>query len=232
MFNTLLYPTGLFALAIFLCLNFSCTNPQADTVQTRTNTVLPADAPFAVAYSAIAKSPPVTLDTAAIQQHYQQRKRFVATEHAHFQRKWQWADNDSLRSMVLQSARSFLIRALRDSLFPAWTGTPWDYNGHCDAPLAGEIACGYFVSTPVRHCGFNLNRYKLAQQYSFDIVKVLCGEPVQRIGNGNLKQLLAWIGDQPDDLYIVGLDNHVGWLLHERDSTFMIHSDYTNTVTV
>ena len=95
------------------------------------------------------------------------------------------------------------------------------------------IACGYFVSTPLKHCGFRLNRYRLAQQYSFDIVKTLCDRSrIKRIGHNDLDAVLAYIGAQPNDLYVVGLDNHVGWLAKTDDGIFFIHSNYMGPVAV
>ena len=96
----------------------------------------------------------------------------------------------------------------------------------------GGIACGYFVSTPAKHAGLNLNRYKLAQKYSIDIVKTLCNKPMKAIGHGNLEALLHWIAQRPDDLYIVGLDNHVGWIHRSKGQTWFIHSNYLGPVAV
>lgn len=172
------------------------------------------------------------LDTARHLRLYAARKQHLASQRQMFQAVWQRAENDSTRTAILATARKRLIQHLTDSLFPMWHGTPWDFNGHCAAPLSGETACGYFVSTPVKHAGLNLNRYKLAQQYSFDIVKTLCNQPIKRIGHGNLDALLQWIASQPDDLYIIGLDNHVGWLHRKHGQTWFVHSNYLGPVAV
>jgi hypothetical protein len=52
----------------------------------------------------------------------------------------------------------------------------WDYNGYTNTPKNGVIACGYFVSTTLKHFGFNLNRYDVAKKYSSSIVKTLVFE--------------------------------------------------------
>ena len=46
-----------------------------------------------------------------------------------------------------KQASQLLFSNLADSVFPAWYGTKWDFNGHTNVPKEGLIACGYFVST-------------------------------------------------------------------------------------
>ena len=75
-------------------------------------------------------------------------------------------------SMVSES----FYYVMTDSVFPDWMGTKWDFNGVSNVPGKGMIACGYFVSTTLKHIGFNLNRYKLAQQAAYTVIDVLCGE--------------------------------------------------------
>src|SRR5687768_13237846 len=53
---------------------------------------------------------------------------------------------------------------LTEKLIPHWLTTPWSFEGHTSIPRQGKIACGYFVSTTLLHMGFNVNRYKFAQQ--------------------------------------------------------------------
>ena len=42
---------------------------------------------------------------------------------------------------------------MTDSVFPHWMGTKWDFNGVSNVPGKGMIACGYFVSTTLKHVG-------------------------------------------------------------------------------
>lgn len=163
---------------------------------------------------------------------YRALKLRIAAKRQRLATEWHRAVGDSPKAAVCARARTYFIRMLTDSVFPHWYGTAWDFNGHTNDPGVGQVACGYFVSTPVAHCALKVNRYKLAQQYSFDIVQVLCGSPVQRIGNGNLRALLQWIASRPDDLYVIGLDNHVGWLHRSNGHTWMVHSDYLGPVAV
>ncbi|MFM9986931.1 MAG: hypothetical protein ACKVOK_16945 [Flavobacteriales bacterium] len=110
-----------------------------------------------------------------------------------------------------------------DSVFPCWYGTVWDFNGYTDKPGEGLIACGYFVSTPLKHMGFNLNRYKVAQQYSHSIVNTLCTDIHDIQG---YDKVLGHLKKSRNGLYIVGLDNHVGYISVEKGGVFFIHSSY------
>ena len=123
----------------------------------------------------------------------------------------------------------FLEEVLVNKIFPFWYGTPWDFNGHTDVPNEGEIACGYFVSTTLRHLGFNLNRYKLAQQLPIHEAKTLSlGESILEIKNDNFEICLEKIKTNlTEGIYFVGLDaSHVGFLLKRKKHLFFIHSNY------
>ena len=98
-------------------------------------------------------------------------------------------------------------------------------------PKKGEIACGYFVSTTLRRIGFNLRRYKLAQQYSSGIVKSLCNQ-IKYVRNNDAEKLFRYIRSQPNQLYIVGLDNHVGIISKESGGIYFVHSSWHGTITV
>lgn len=98
-------------------------------------------------------------------------------------------------------------------------------------PQKGIIACGYFVSATLKHIGFNINRYKLAQQYSLGIVKSLC-DNIQYVRNNEVEKLFRYINAQPNQLYVVGLDNHVGFISKEASGIYFIHSSYLDPVAV
>lgn len=122
-------------------------------------------------------------------------------------------------SMVFSS---FLV----DSLIPYWYGTPWTFTGHTDTPNRGEVACGYFVSTTLKHMGLNLNRYKMAQQASkLEVSTIaLTADNVTFMSNISLEN----ISKLDEGLYVVGLDNHVGYILRQPKVTYFIHSDYVS----
>lgn len=113
-----------------------------------------------------------------------------------------------------------------DSIFPDWMGTKWDFNGISNTPKKGEIACGYFVSTTLKHAGFNLNRYHLAQQAAAVIINAICKSTVNYNTHNHLFNALLKAGD--NKLYVLGLDYHVGFLAVEKGVVYFIHSDYVN----
>lgn len=131
-------------------------------------------------------------------------------------------------------AGNFLLTAMTDTLFPYWYGTAWDFNGYTDKLGQGKIACGYFVSTTLKHAGFNLNRFKLAQKYSLSIVKSLSsGDSIWSYNGLSSTEFIAKSRQQlSDGLYVVGLESHVGFLLYEKDKVFFIHSNYREPVSV
>ena len=125
-------------------------------------------------------------------------------------------------------AKEVISSALIDSMIPYWTGTPWDFNGISPEPRKGEIACGYFVSTTLLHLGVNLNRYKTAQKAASDIVKQLC-EPSTIETCGSFDKLISYLADVPNnEILIVGLDFHVGFIFKKDDVVYFSHSNYIN----
>lgn len=124
----------------------------------------------------------------------------------------------------LDSCRSYFLHHFEFSVFPHWIGTTWDYNGYTNEPGEGKlIACGYFVSTTLKHMGFNWNRFELAKLYSKAIVETITADITHYNNRDSLiNDLLA----KPDNLYIVGLDSHVGTLLKRGEAVWFIHSNY------
>ena len=127
------------------------------------------------------------------------------------------------------SLSTFLEEVLVNKIFPSWYGTPWDFNGHTNTPNEGKIACGYFVSTTLKHLGFNLNRYKLAQQLPIhEAITISVGEPILEIQDNDFEVCLEKIKTSlTDGIYFVGLEaSHVGFLLKRKSHLFFIHSNY------
>ena len=135
-------------------------------------------------------------------------------------------DRKTLKStnQTLDSCRKYFLHSFEYEIFPHWVGTTWDYNGYSNQPGEGKlIACGYFVSTPLKHMGFNWNRFKLAQMYSMDIVDTLCTDMTKF---ENREEMINQLKQKKDHLYIIGLDNHVGMLLKSRGLIWFVHSNY------
>ena len=147
--------------------------------------------------------------------------------------KYRKAATEAEKQAVLKEAGQILVSRLTNDILPAWNGTGWDFNGTSNQPGEGVIACGYFVSTPLKHCGFELNRYRIAQQYATVIIKLLCPErPPKRIGHNNVKGLVTYFEGQPNGLYIIGLDNHVGFIHKQGGAVDFVHSNYIEPAVV
>lgn len=133
-----------------------------------------------------------------------------------------------------ETIKPLLRNHLENDLIPWWYGTAWDFNGISQVPGEGQIACGYFVSTLLRDLGFSLERYKLAQQASMNIVKSLAPQGYRwDWSNISAATLTEKIQNMPKGFYVIGLDNHVGFMLHDEDgSVWFLHSSYLDPVAV
>ena len=113
---------------------------------------------------------------------------------------------------------------LTNKIFPYWYGTKWDYNGTTQKPNEGEIACGYFVTTTLRDTGLNINRIKLAQCASEEMIQSIVSEKnIFRFSNKSIQEFENILKSKGNGIYIVGLDNHTGFVLISNNSNFFIH---------
>lgn len=129
---------------------------------------------------------------------------------------------------TIDSISNYFTDTLLNDIIPHWYGTPWTFEGHTNTPNEGEIACGYFVSTTLKHFGFNLNRYKLAQQGGTNVALSLQPDrklvSFRNLSYSDLKTKL--LTNFKDGLYFVGLSNHVGYILLKNKEIYFIHSSY------
>lgn len=117
------------------------------------------------------------------------------------------------------------IRQITQKVFPYWYGTKWDFNGTTEMPQEGSIACGYFVTTTLRDMGFPINRVKMAQCASEEMIRSLASkEQVHYISNTTLKEFEKKIVGYGNGLYIIGLDNHTGFVWINGNEHYFIHS--------
>jgi hypothetical protein len=129
------------------------------------------------------------------------------------------------RTRTLRRAREILISTLRDDILPAWNDTSWAMNGVSQRPHDGAIACGYFVSTTLLHAGFHVERARLGQQASEDITRTLVStEPIWRTSEQSIDAFVARLRRGGDGIYLVGLDNHVGFVIVDGKDTWFHHA--------
>ncbi len=141
-------------------------------------------------------------------------------------------NSDSIkRDSILNDARKYFTSQLLNQIVPHWYGTVWDFDGYTNKPNDGLIACGYFVSTTLKHMGINVNRYKLAQQAGLNEAKTLESEKDLLIYHVDYSEELETILSKmkkalSDGLYFVGLSNHVGYIYVKNNKLYFLHSNY------
>jgi hypothetical protein len=164
-----------------------------------------------------------TIDTLALEINFTPGKDYISTKLSSSSLKNKLkVSSDSLKKQELENL-------ILNQLIPYWYGTPWDFNGYTETPKKGVIACGYFVSTVMKHAGFNLDRYKLAQQNPLNEAKTIAAGDSVEIYEVNSSQLQKiFIQEKQEGLYFVGLDFHVGFLLFRNKELYFIHSNYIN----
>lgn len=114
---------------------------------------------------------------------------------------------------------------LTTKIFPYWYGTNWDFYGTTEKPNEGSIACGYFVTTTLRDIGLPINRTKLAQYASEDMIKqIVSKDNIYRFSKKSIAEFERSLERKGNAIYIVGLDNHTGFLLFSNEGNFFIHS--------
>ncbi len=151
------------------------------------------------------------------------------TNRIHHQRlQWEqaWKHNTGDRELIRSQAKQYLYKMLTDSSFYYWYGTRYDFNGTTEKPQQGQIACGYFVTTTLSHLSFYLPRRKLAQQAASVIIRTLCDKNSIQVFNTRAK-LKKYMNKQPQGVYILGLDTHVGFMWKAPDGLWFVHSSYS-----
>jgi hypothetical protein len=85
------------------------------------------------------------------------------------------------------------------------------------------------VSTTLKDVGFNLNRYKFAQQLPVNEGKTLnLGKPLLEIHNTSTAARIKALNELlSEGVYFIGFDrNHVGFVQKKNEELFVIHSNY------
>ncbi len=137
------------------------------------------------------------------------------------------AKSDSAREANLKRAGELVEATLVNKVFHYWYGTPWDFNGHTNTPNKGNVACGYFVSTTLKHIGLQVNRYTLAQQNpQNEALSLSCGDTIFKFQYVAAMNVVDSLSAFTPGLYFVGLSSHVGFVLVRKQTVFFIHSNY------
>jgi len=139
------------------------------------------------------------------------------------------ATSQAEKDKIIDEAGKYICEALVNQLIPFWYGMPWSLSGYSEIPNEGEVGCSYFVSNTLKHCGFKVNRYHLAQQNTKNIARsIQLNDSILIIkGLGNINSIKEYfLQNKKEGLYYVGLDSHVGYLLFKLNELFFIQSNY------
>lgn len=126
---------------------------------------------------------------------------------------------------AVENDARLILELIMPEMMRCWIGTPYDFNGTAEKPGEGEIACGYFVSTVVRDAGFKVNRYKLAQQPSANILRTFIPRERCLLEVGaEYSSYVDNLEKMDEGIYLIGLDTHVGFIVNRSDGMKFIHS--------
>lgn len=120
--------------------------------------------------------------------------------------------------------KQYFFKFINNDVPQYWVKTPWSFAGTSREPQKGSIACGYFVTNTLSDYGFDINRTYLAQQASSVMIKKLCTEIKYFSKRQDLEHYI--LGKNKNQVYIVGLDFHTGYITRENKDTYFIHSNY------
>lgn len=113
-------------------------------------------------------------------------------------------------------------------IIPYWYGTDWDYNGTTEVPNEGSIACGYFVTTVLKHVGVRIDRKKMAQCASEKMIRSLVSKSnVFYLSHMSILDFQDHLKKHSKGLYVIGLDNHTGFILYTKEGCYFIHASGT-----
>lgn len=156
---------------------------------------------------------------------YETLKKQLANQRQQLAQKYQKARTHNEKEALLAQARTLLESHLLE-MTHCWLGTPWDFNGTCQTPGSGKIACGYFVSTIMRDAGFHVERTRLGQQASQNIIATFLPRDRMHVRAGiDYDTFIRQETSRGPGWCIVGLDRHVAFLVIEPSGSIrFIHA--------
>jgi hypothetical protein len=130
------------------------------------------------------------------------------------------------KDAVIREVREYLLNSY-ENIFEYWYGTKWDFNGTSRVPGEGSIACGYFVTNTLVDLGFNIPRIKWAQSASEVFISKLAErKDIKRFSNRPVSEIRKYLLFAGRGIYLVGLDQHVGFIVVNSEGMRFIHANY------
>ncbi|MBP6432090.1 MAG: hypothetical protein KA319_10005 [Ferruginibacter sp.] len=137
------------------------------------------------------------------------------------------------KNLSTNQKQKIFTQLITQHILPSWVGTQWDFNGTTQTPQKGSIACGYFVTTVLQDGGVKLNRVKLAQCASEQMITTLVQPKlIKRFSHLPMQNFITTVNQMGYGLYIVGLDNHTGFIYNDGQKIYFIHSTFVGTKNV
>jgi hypothetical protein len=163
----------------------------------------------------------------------------IAARRTTLARAYAAAPDDRARAAVRADARAFLIEAITSDLFPLWLGMPWGLGSNSTATRPHEpgmkVGCSYFVTAILGNAGFRLsNRYTFARAPALDIQRSLARDKsdIHRylsIPADDLESRIAALGD---GLWLIGLNNHIAWVVVHDGAVRLVHASGVDRVVI
>jgi len=125
----------------------------------------------------------------------------------------------------LPKAGTVFANVITHKIFPHWYGTFWSFNGTTQLPGRGSIACGYFVTTVLRDAGLKIDRSRLAQMPSEQMIRSLVAKKhIRQFSHQPIGVFVEAIHKSGPGLYLVGLDDHTGFLVYNSQGIWFVHA--------
>lgn len=163
-------------------------------------------------------------------------KRTIKTKQQDLQTAYSTAQTDEAKDEIIKEAGQYITAQLVEQVFPHWYGTPWTFDGYTAIPNQGSVGCSYFVSTTLLHAGFNVNRYRLAQQGPVSEARSLSlqDDPISLEAEFDLTNFETLVQEKcQEGLYFIGLGHsHVGYLYYAQGEIYFIQSSYGTSMSV
>jgi hypothetical protein len=157
-----------------------------------------------------------------IETRYKQLNDSVQSLKMGWQSQLKAGENES--HLLRQSAESF-TNLIYQTYFQIWDGTPWAFYGTTRVPQKGSIACGYFVTTVLADMGVPIQRIEMAKTYSEKMIRTLVQtENIKKFTPFILKKFVEELKRKNNGVYLVGLDNHTGFIVVKNHEVYFIHS--------
>lgn len=144
------------------------------------------------------------------------------------------AESEDRRAALRVEARAYVRAAIVREIFPAWYGMQWGLgpSSTADRPHAPgmTVACGYFVSSVLENAGLRLGtRFTYAQAPALHVQKTLApaAGDLHRYFSISGEALADKIAGLGEGLYIIGLANHIGFVVVDAAGVRLVHASYT-----